>query len=210
MQTTSRHQRRKEARPGEIVAAALELFLSKGFASTKIDDVARAAGVTKGTVYLYYPSKAALFQAALREAVVPGICGNLGCDEVAQQSAAEQLRTAICQWAERLNECRGSLLKLLIAEAGNFPELADVYYEEVVKRAQGLIAGILRRGIEQGEFRAVDAEALACTLFAPIALTNIWRFTHIGHDATQIDLRALAEFHLDIVFNGITLRKVTP
>lgn len=201
-------QRRKEARPGEIVAAALELFLTKGFAATKIDDVARAAGVTKGTVYLYYPSKEALFQAAVRETVIPNIARSDEAIATAGQSAAEQLRTIMHLWAASIGECRGSLLKLLISEAGNFPELADFYIEEVVKPVQGFIAGIIHHGIERGEFRPVDAEMLARVLFAPIALTNIWRYTHSGPNALPSDLVALAGFHLDVVLNGITLSRM--
>lgn len=200
-------QRRKEARPGEIIAAALELFLTKGFAATRIDDVAKAAGVTKGTVYLYYPSKEALFQAAVRETVIPNIARADEAIVTAGQSAAGQLRTTIRFWATSIAECRGSLLKLLIAEAGNFPELADFYFEEVVKPVQNHVACIIHHGIERGEFRPLDAEMLARTLFAPIALTNIWRYTHSGPNALQSDLVALAEFHLDVVLNGIMLSR---
>lgn len=204
--STTPRQRRKEARPGEIVAAALELFLTKGFAATKIDDVARTAGVTKGTVYLYYPSKEALFQAAVRETVTPNINRASEAMAMTGQSATAQLRSAIGQWAESIGECRGSLLKLLITEAGNFPELADFYFDEVVKPAQTFIADIISNGIARGEFRAMDPASLARTLFAPIALANIWRYTHTDSNATPIDFVALAEFHLDVVLNGLIPR----
>ena len=204
---SSTHQRRKEARPGEIISAALQLFLNKGFAATKIDDVAHAAGVTKGTVYLYLNSKEVLFQAAVRETVLPNISRAEFAIAAAGQSATEQLRAAVSQWAKNIDESRGSLFKLLIAEGGNFPELADFYFEEVVKRIQDSIAQIIHKGMKSGEFRTLDAEELARTLFAPLVLTNIWRHTHKDKCAQQTGLATLAEFHLDVVLNGITLRE---
>lgn len=197
-------QRRKDARPGEIVAAALALFHSKGFAASKIEDVAHAAGVTKGTVYLYFASKEELFKAAIRETVLPNL---ERIEEAAKAEATAQaaLRTALRTWSGGMNNCRGSISKLMIAEAGNFPELAEFYREEVSGRVRRLLSDIIENGIAQGEFRACDSSTVVRMLVAPILLSNIWRHTFPNQNEPRQDLTLLADSLLDVVLNGIAL-----
>ena len=202
--TPSHRQRRKESRPGEILTAALAIFHSKGFAASKIEDVALAAGVTKGTVYLYFASKEELFKAAIRETVLP----NFDRIEQATQtetSARNRLHSALRTWATGMNSCRGSLSKLMISEAGNFPELAVFYREEVIGRFRRILIDILEYGIARGEFRPCDPTMIERILVSPIILGNIWRHTFTGQDDIQSDSVEQAELILDVVLNGIAL-----
>jgi AcrR family transcriptional regulator len=203
--TTPPRQRRKEARPGEIIEAALILFHQKGYSATKLDDVAHAAGVTKGTLYLYFPSKEALFKAAISASIHPNLDRIEELAVNSTESATARLRNAISNWACALNECKGSISKLMIAEAGNFPELTDFYIETVVKRSRNLLITLIQAGIDSGEFRQTDPDMLARILFSPILLTSIWRHTYASHDPIAYDLNQLAQFHLDIVLHGIAI-----
>ncbi|MBS1155963.1 MAG: hypothetical protein H6R07_1887 [Proteobacteria bacterium] len=199
-----RRQRRKEARPGEIVAAALAIFQTKGFAASKIEDVAHAAGVTKGTVYLYFSSKEELFKAAIRETVLPNL-DRISDAAMAESTARARLHTAIHLWAAGMDNCRGSISKLMIAEAGNFPELAEFYREEVIGRVRRMLIGIIEAGIAQGEFRPCDPATVTRALCAPVLLSNIFRHTFGNPYENQSDLAKLADSLLDIVLNGIAL-----
>ncbi|WP_293935866.1 TetR/AcrR family transcriptional regulator [Iodobacter sp.] len=198
-------QRRKEARPAEIIEAALLLFHQKGYSATKLDDIARFAGVTKGTVYLYFSSKEALFKAAILETIQPNLDRIEEAVMSSQASATQRLKTAMSSWASSMNECKGSITKLMIAEAGNFPELSDFYIETVVKRSRKLLIHLIQAGIDSGEFRPIDADMLARTIFSPILLTSIWRHTYAKLDPITYSLNQLSDFHLDIIFNGIAL-----
>ncbi|NHQ86409.1 TetR/AcrR family transcriptional regulator [Iodobacter sp. HSC-16F04] len=202
---THTRQRRKEARPGEIIEAALILFHQKGYSATKLDDVARAAGVTKGTVYLYFSNKEALFKAAISETIHPNLDRIEELAINSTESATQRLRTAIASWATALNDCKGSISKLMISEAGNFPDLTDFYIETVVKRSRLLLIKLIQAGIDSGEFRQTDPDMLARVLFSPILLTSIWRHTYARQDPITYDLNQLAQFHLDIVLHGIAI-----
>lgn len=195
-------QRRKEARPNEIIAAAQALFHSKGFAACKIEDVARDAGVTKGTVYLYFPSKEALFKAVITETVLPNL-ERIEANIQAHPTAVMQLQATLRLWATLLNDCRGSIAKLIIAEAGNFPELAEYYREAVGGRFRRLVENILEQGIASGEFRACDTTTAVRMLCAPILMANIWRHTFPNHAAAQTDLLELTDSLIQIVMHGI-------
>ncbi len=149
-----RWRRRKEARPKEILAAALALFAERGFAATRLDDVALRAGVTKGTLYLYFPNKEELFEAVVRQALVPNLERGEALLDEADEPAALLLERLMRSWAELALSPAGAIPKIIISEAGNFPELARFYREEVVDRGIGLMRRVLRLGVERGEFRA--------------------------------------------------------
>lgn len=195
-------QRKKEARPGEIIAAALMLFHTRGFSACKIEDVALAAGVTKGTVYLYFASKEDLFKATIRETVLTGLDQ---IDEATrpERKASIRLRTALKIWASLMDNCPGSLPKLMIAEAGNFPDLAGFFQEEVSGRIRRMLTGIIESGIKQGEFRNCDSSTVARALSAPVILGNIWRHTFPEQSAELSDSGTLIDALLDVVLNGI-------
>lgn len=169
------HRRRKEARPGEIAAAALELFVEKGFAATRLDDVAARAGVSKGTLYLYFDSKEALFKAAVDAAMTPAVEAAEALAAEADRPAAELLRCFVAGWWQMVGSTAlGGLPKLLVAESGNFPELARWFHDSIIRRAQKAMARIIESGIRRGEFRTVDAAVAARVFFAPMFSYIVW------------------------------------
>lgn len=168
-------RRRKEARPGEIVAAALETFVEKGFAATRLDDVAARAGVSKGTVYLYFESKEALFKAAIEAAMTPAVEAAEALANDGARPAADLLRDFVAGWWSMVgNTAAGGLPKLLVAESGNFPEIAHWFHESIIRRAQKAMARIIEVGIARGEFRAADADVSARVFFAPMFSYVLW------------------------------------
>src|SRR6266568_3246087 len=164
-----RWRRRKNARPEEIISAALEVFADRGFAATKLEDVARRAGVTKGTIYLYFENKEALFKALIRETIVQVIAQGEALAQSFTGSARELLERLVREYWRLVGETSiSSIPRLMIAEAGNFPELARFYYEEVVTRGHRLMAGVLERGIKAGEFRRVNVMVAAKLAMSPL------------------------------------------
>jgi AcrR family transcriptional regulator len=199
-----RWQRRKDARPAEIVAAALQVFVERGFAATTLTEVARRAGVTKGTVYLYFESKEALFKAMVRETLVPALATGERLVAEHTGTAAELLRRLIGGWWEVMagSEVSG-IPKLIMAEAGNFPELARFYYDEVISRGHRLLASALRRGIARGEFRPVDVKLATRLAIAPLLHAANWRHSFARCTGEGFDAGRYLESHVDIFLRGI-------
>lgn len=169
------HRRRKEARPGEIAAAALELFVDKGYAATRLDDVAARAGVSKGTVYLYFDCKETLFKAAIDAAMTPAVEAAEALANEAERPAAELLRCFVQGWWLMVgSQPIGGLPKLLVAEAGNFPEIARWFHDTMIRRAQKAMARIIDMGAQRGEFRPTDADLAARIFFAPMFSYIVW------------------------------------
>jgi AcrR family transcriptional regulator len=200
-----RWQRRKEARPAEIVAAALEAFVERGYTATKLEDVARRAGITKGTMYLYFANKEELFKAVVRESIVPVIA--LG-ERMAQEhrgASRDLLADLIRGWWEHIGSSKISgIPKLMMAEAGNFPELARFYFDEVVQRGQRLITGVLQQGVERGEFRPLDLAVAAKLAFAPLVHFAVMKHS-FGHCvAIPLDPHVVIEAHIDVFTRGIS------
>ncbi len=202
--TSPRWTRRKDARPSEILDAALRVFAEKGFAGARMDDIARRAGVTKGTIYLYFENKEAVFKTLVRESIGATI-GNIGESARAfQGSARELLAMALGAMAHLLaTGDRIVLPKIIVAESGNFPELARFYREEIIDKGMGLMAGMIERGIAQGEFRAVPVEHAVRLCIAPVLLGAMWRTTFAQFDAAPYDYKGLIDTHLDVLFKGL-------
>lgn len=170
------HRRRKEARPAELTAAALDLFVERGYAATRLDDVAARAGVSKGTLYLYFDSKEALFKAVVRAGLLPAlaegealVAGYAGDSETLLREIGSGMWRLI--GAQRI----GGIPKLIFAEARNFPEIARFYHEEVIRRGTALIRSVIERGMARGEFRRVDTDAALYVVVAPLMMRMIWR-----------------------------------
>ena len=198
----TRWRRRKEARPAEIVEAALACFNERGFAATRLEEVAVRAGVTKGTIYLYYPSKEDLFKAVVRRELAP----NLEHLEtlLAEPIAATVLLQRLVMTLEAVVASRLSVIpKLVFAEAGNFPELARFYLDTVVRRGLALLRSVIRKGVESGEFRPVDADHVAYCVIAPLLFSVLWRHSFEPHDDAPLDVAALCRAHLDTLLNGL-------
>lgn len=192
--------RRKEDRPGELVAAALELFVERGYAATRLDDVAALAGVTKGTLYLYYENKEALFKAVVAHNMVPLIEEARKRSESHQGSMSSLLQDMLLGWWEQIGATTvGGILKLIVSEAGNFPEAAAYYHASVIVPARELIGQVIRRGMDSGEFRPVNAEVCFHVIFAPLLMLVLWRnsFSVCGQDVDHEEyLKTAIEFSL--------------
>jgi AcrR family transcriptional regulator len=200
-----RWKRRKEARPSEIVAAALGVFVERGFAAAKLEEVARRAGVTKGTVYLYFKSKDALFKAVVLETIVPCIAQGEALAKAHTGPARELFVKLVHGWWEMIGETELSgIPKLMMAEAVNFPDLARFYYDKVVTRGHRLMAGVLERGIASGEFRAVDVPLVVRLAMAPLLHAAQWRHSFALCTREPFDVARYLESHIDLFLNGIS------
>jgi len=203
-----RWERRKEARPQELLAAAIDLFVERGFAATRLEDVARCAGVSKGTLYLYYTNKEELFKAVVRESILPFL-GNaeLSVAEFDGHSA-DLLRKVVMNWSSQIGQSKASGLgKLMLAEAVNFPELAKFYRDEVMSRTVRMISSILERGVRRGDFRDFDVEQMTRVLIAPMMMLNVWKHSAVAPcDCSELQPHAFLEHLLDVSLNGLVPR----
>ena len=201
-----RRERRKEARPGELLEAALALFVEKGYAATRVEEVAARAGVSKGTLFLYFPSKEELFKAVVRENAARHLADAFR--EVAEYtgSSAELLREFIRRWWTQYGGTPAAgLTKLIMSEAANFPDLARYYQDEVVQPGHELVRHILLRGIKGGEFRRVDPANAAHLIIAPLVQLVTWRFSLAPccPSAQLPDPLALLDMHADMIVRGL-------
>ena len=170
-----KRSRRKEARPGELLEAALDLFVEKGFAATRVDDVAARAGVSKGTLFLYFPSKEELFKAVVRENIVGRFTEWNTELETFVGTTSEVLAYCYQVLWERIGATKASgITKLMFSEAQNFPEIAQFYQQEVILPGRALIRRILQRGMERGEFRQMDLEYGTYIVLAPMMFLMLW------------------------------------
>ncbi len=198
-----RWRRRKDARPDEILAAALESFAARGFAATRLEDVAARAGISKGTLYLYFHGKEELFEAVVRATLLPNLERIEATAATFAGPSAELLEHLLLTLMGVLGSPAGALPKLVIAEAGNFPELARFYLDEVIRRGLRLIGAILRRGIARGEFRQIDVDHAVYCVIAPILLAALWKNSLEPHAAAPLDAQGLARAHLDLLLRGL-------
>lgn len=201
---SKRWQRRKDARAPEILEAALACFAQKGFAATRLDDIAARAGITKGTIYLYFDSKQALFEALARQSIAERL------DQVKAQLAvfpgtsADLLKfvlTTLGQFATTSD--RVVLPRLVLAEAANFPALAEFWRREIIERGLGVFTTIIERGIASGEFRKLKPQHAARLCVAPLLVILLWRTTFARFDTEPYDYAGLVETHLETLLHGL-------
>ena len=167
--SAGKRERRKEARPGELLNAALDLFVEKGFAATRAEEVAARAGVSKGTLFLYFQSKEELFKAVVRENISGRFTEWNAEFEAFEGSSADMLSYCMNAWWERVGATKASgITKLMMSEAKNFPDLAAFYQQEVIQPGQALIRRILQRGMDSGEFRLLDIDYAVYSVVAPM------------------------------------------
>ncbi|MEO8101052.1 MAG: TetR/AcrR family transcriptional regulator [Betaproteobacteria bacterium] len=203
-----RWERRKDARPGELAAAALDLFVERGFAATRLDDVARRAGVSKGTLYLYFDSKEDLFKAVIREGYVSRITEFAERMKAYQGSSAELVRELVNSWWEQIGATKlAGITKLMMSEAGNFPDLANFYHDEVVVRGTGLFASAIQRGIESGEFREISLDFAPRIACAPVIMLMLWRNSFDLCGSHQMDAKAFLDTHTDMLLHALAAEK---
>jgi TetR/AcrR family transcriptional regulator len=206
---SAKRERRKEARPGELLDAALDLFVEKGFAATRSEEVAARAGVSKGTLFLYFPSKDELFKAVVRENISGRFAEWMQEFEDFEGSTAEMVRYCMRVWWERIGATRASgITKLMISEARNFPELAAFYQQEVIRPGTELVRRILRRGVERGEFRDIDVEYTVFSIVAPMIFLIMMKHS-LGACAPQdypLDPERYLNAQIDALLLGLCVR----
>jgi AcrR family transcriptional regulator len=201
---TSPRQRRKQARPAELLAAALDLFVERGYAATRLEEVAVRAGVSKGTLYLYFASKEELFKAVIRQGIIPVLDEGEAMLVQHDGDARSLLQGMLLRWWELVGETPlGGIPKLMISEAGNFPDVAQYYYEHVIVRGRNLLRQTLERGIAAGEFRAVDIESAIDVIFAPLLMLTIWRYSLAPCGCGKQDPETYLRTHFDLMLNGL-------
>jgi len=207
--TEPRWERRKEARPQELMDAALALFAEKGFAATRLDDVAHKAGVSKGTLYLYFDSKDELFKAVVRSGIVPAILEAERLLEDFAGSASALVEQIVSGWWHLMVTTHLSAVpKIMISEARNFPELASFYHDEVISRGKAMLVRALQRGVSTGEFRPIDVEAAVHILMAPLVMRAVWQHSLGCMDREPVRPEAYFQTYLGFVVRS--LRRETP
>lgn len=202
-----RWRRRSQARPGEIVQAALDVFAEKGFAAAKLDEIASKAGVSKGALYLYFETKEDIFRAVVREAVVPNIDMVEAMLAQATIPFPDLLRLALARIEAVVETSRlGAVAKLVIGESRNFPELARVWHDEVVSRMLAAMSGALERAQMRGEVRLGDPRLQAFSIVGPILLGVIWQETFTPVGAPPAPLQSLIRQHGETMIAGLAPR----
>jgi AcrR family transcriptional regulator len=196
-------RRRKAERPQEIIEAAFVEFSRNGYAATALDQIAERAGVTKGTIYVYFESKEHLFISMVREFTKATMETVQGMFETHAGSTADLLRAQFSLIYEHIVEDkrRREVLRMLIAESARFPELADRYHAEILQPCLEMLRQAIQRGIDRGEIRNSSVIANPQVVIAPIALVDLWMM--LFDDRKPLDLKAYFDAHLDLVLNGL-------
>lgn len=199
-----RWKRRAEDRPREICAAALEVFAEKGFAAAKLDEIARRAGVSKGTLYLYFADKEELFRAVVRDTVAPNIEEVRDATLTADLPFEQVARLFLARFAQLTTRLPvGAVAKMVIGESRNFPELAKVWHDQVASRALSVLAGAIEKAQERGEVRPGDPRLHAFSLMGPMLMGVLWRETLEPAGGAPLDLHALAGQHAETALSGM-------
>lgn len=198
-------RRRKDARPAELVAAAIDLFVERGYAATRLEDVAARAGVSKGTLYLYFENKEALFQAVVREGLLPAIAEAEQVVAGFEGSTEALLRQVIGTiWRLIGSQRIGGIPKLVFAEARNFPEIAAFYHREVIQRGMGLARGVIMHGIGRGEFAPANVEAAILVTMAPLLMRMIWNHSLDCCAEAGVNDEQYFAAYFDLMLRGLT------
>jgi len=206
----SPRQRRKQTRPQELLDAALTLFVEKGFAATRAEEVARAAGVSKGTLYLYYPSKEELFKAVVRQNLSKLIAEGQALVASFEGSSSDLLGALMAHWWERVGSTPAAgTHKVVLAEVRNFPELAQFYTDEFMIPADRLFCSAVERGIASGEFRDLPVHEVAHALIAPMIFMALHQHSFGAcpvHGAIDVQPGDVLRTHLQLVLCGLQRR----
>lgn len=209
MSTPAKRTRRKDARPAELLEAALDLFVEHGYAATKVEEVAKRAGVSKGTLFLYFPSKEDLFKAVVRQNITEQI-GNWSNEfDEFTGNTADMVRYAMRQWWQRIGATKLSgISRLVMNESSHFPEIAAFYQQEVIAPSNALLRRVLQRGIERGEFRSVDPDYGIYGLLAPMMVLILWKHAMAPCTDTSkpIEPEAFIDSQLEMLLSGLLVR----
>ncbi len=198
-------KRRPGERPGEILEAALDLFSEKGFAATRLEDVAARAGLSKAAIYLYFDDKVALLKAIVQEMATANIGAVRAMAAAHQGPVAPLLERVLLLLGDRIGHSRlPDLLKVIVSESRAYPEIGRFYLENVIGQALPLLQSLIERGMASGEFRAVDPALAVKSLVGPMVLAGLWRgvFEPIG--APKLDAEALARQHAELILSALS------
>jgi len=192
-----RYRRRKEDRPQEITAAAFAAFAEKGYAATRVEEVAQRAGVSKGLLYLYFKTKEELFKAVVRSVVIPRVDALENELNASQLTAEEFIRGPVLEFMKRLPGSPVSVvIRLMIAEAPRHPDLVEFYWENVASRGMGALQQLLVRGVESGEFRRTAVNDLPQLLLAPVMMSIVWGLVF---SQRPLDTDTLIETNIEMI-----------
>lgn len=200
--TEPRFHRRKEDRPAEITEAALAAFAEKGYAATRVEEVAKRAGVSKGLLYLYFKTKEDLFKAVIRSFLSPRIDALISNIERTELSAEEFVRGPFLTFAKSIPKSPVKVLvRLMIAEGPKHPDLVQWYWDNVVSRAISALRSLIRRGVDQGEFRESALSEFPQLLVTPVFFSMI--FSIVFKQQMTLDTDRFIEAHVDMVLDSI-------
>lgn len=200
----SKRQRRPDARPGEILEAALALFSEKGFSAARMDDVAARAGVSKGAIYLYFPDKLALLKALMQQQIGGQIALASNMAGQLEGPVAPLIMHFSAMLVERVKHSKlPFILKLVIAESRAHPEIGKFYLDNVIMAALPVLESLIGRGIASGEFRAVNPAHAVKSLMGPFLLMALWRSVFEPLGAEGLNVETLVQQHVDIFLRGL-------
>ena len=201
-----RWKRRKDARPQELISAALSLFGEFGYSQTRLDDVAAKAGISKGTVYLYFASKQDLFEAVIRERAAPWIEAIRSREDNTNQSTEVVLREFLdWGWQQFLESKLYLIARIVLAESNNFPHLAETYLREVMGPVHEQLTRVLNRGVERGEVRGEVPRERIQVLRAPRSWLAVWRQALRTHGSAPIDEQVYVREAIDMAVRSVIL-----
>jgi AcrR family transcriptional regulator len=194
---SNRAERAAERREA-IVQAALQEFIARGFAATRLDDIAKRAGVAKGTIYLHFKDKESMFEELIRTAIVP-LVGRITAPPLAGASIRDTIeRVALTFIAEIVSTPRADIVRLIIAEGPRFPAIADFYYREVISRGLAGMRALVELAVARGEIREPELAHFPQILIAPAIVAVIWKSLFERH--SPLDAIAMFRVHLDLIF----------
>jgi AcrR family transcriptional regulator len=196
-------RRRKAERPQEILEAAFAEFSRNGYATTTLERIAERAGVTKGTIYVYFENKEHLFISMVREFTKAAYETVQEMYETHAGSTADLLRAQFSFIYQHIVEDtrRREVVRMLIAESARFPELADRYYDEIVRPCLDMLKAAIQRGVDRGEIRPSVIVDSPHVIIAPTALVDLWMI--MFGDRQPLDLKTYFDAHVDLVLNGL-------
>lgn len=195
--TEPRYRRRKEERPAEITAAAFSAFAEKGYAATRVEEVARRAGVSKGLLYLYFRTKEELFKAVIKSVVITRVDALIDTVEHTELSSEEFLRGPMLKFMQSIpGSPVAVVIRLLLAEGSRHPDLVDFYFENVVEKGMSAIAHFVQRGVSNGEFRSSAVSEMPQLFFAPMMMSMIWKLLFTRR---ELDTDQLMETQIDMI-----------
>ena len=202
--STPRWKRRAEERPQELLDSALSVFVERGYAAASMDEIAKRAGVTKGTLYLYFPGKVELLKSVVRQALIVNLTEAQSIASHHTGGNWALLSLFLTEFTQRISRTSISgIPKLIISESGNFPEIAKFYYEEVVQQGQRLITDILKRGIACGEFRPIDTDYAWRMIVAPLIFGVFWKHAFLTFDPDSLDFERYLKCQLDLIYHAL-------